>query len=173
MKFDIDGLDKLHENIQQVVQKGVDELNKGLDKFNDSVNERSASGSSQTKSTVTDTCPNCSAKLVSLGNGVKKCEYCGSEFGSARQNTSGRTMMDSVFDFVEKQQHLNMETQAQRIEKERIKAEIKLKKMERRHRRSAIRKLFTLVFLIVFGYYCYTHQDVVNTVIQIISAEFM
>ena len=49
--------------------------------------------------------------------------------------------MDSVFDFVEKQQKINMENHAQKLEKERIKTEMKLKKLERKHKRNVVRRI--------------------------------
>ena len=173
MRFDIDGLDELQENIQQAVQKGVDELNKGIGKFNESVSYGGSSNKSASNESEYTTCPNCSARLVSLDNGVKKCEYCGATFGTAKKNTNRSSMMDSVFDFVERQQKLNMETQAQKLENERIKAELKIKRLERYHKRRAVRKLIGIVILVILGYYCYTHQDVVNAVLQIVSEEFM
>lgn len=168
MKLDINGLDKLQDNIQQAVQKGVqkgvDELNRGLDRFNENINNDNKSKNGDAANF--DKCPNCSASLTILDNGIKKCQYCGAEYGSASQNINGKTVMDSVFDFVEKQQKINMENHAQKLEKERIKTEMKLKKLERKHKRNVVRRILSLAFLLALLYYCYLNQDLVSSIIN-------
>lgn len=173
MSFNIDGLDELQDGLKKAVQKGVDEVNKGLDRINNP---------DATESTPT-VCPNCSAKLsVSRNIPVIKCEYCGSEF-----NNTNRTVVDSVIDFVEKQQKIvqeninnnsNIDADAKikaREIREKERANREAKRLEHKvakqkaHFVSGIIKLGVLGFL---AYIYFQNQDIINPMIRSFIMQF-
>lgn len=134
MNLDINGLDKLQDNLKQLAQTGVDELNKGLERIN---NPDAA------KSQVPDACTCCGASLPKNKEAaVIKCEYCGTEF----DNSSVRSIADSVFDFVERQQEISAKERNKHLELKLKKAELKA---ARRKKAGFIR--FILLILVVFA----------------------
>ena len=154
MKFDeIDGLDKLEENLGKLAQVGVNGLNKGLSEINKNL-ERVADPNAFKKSVaqVPEVCPYCGAKLEQGSDKpVVVCEYCGSQF----DNSSEKTIVDSVFDFVEKQQKFAKEEREFKAERERVKAELKLKK---RKKTRWIRFVFLIAMVLFMIYYCLNFQ---------------
>lgn len=170
--MEIDGLDELKEGLQKVVQKGVDELNRGLDRINNP----------DKKPMSTDTCPNCTAKLnFSSSDRYITCEYCGT------QVENNRSVVDTVFDFVEKQQKAasannaaNNSTSAAKARLDEIKAEHEALKLERKiamkeRRRKAriVRKIIFLCFIIACGYYYVNNKAVVDANILPIISNFL
>ena len=141
MNFDIDGLDKLQDNLKQLANTGVNQLNKSLDRINNNMN-------GEGKSQVPEKCPYCGASLPANSEAsVIKCEYCGAEF----DNSSEKTIVDSVFDFVERQQQIGLEEKKRHLEEARIKAEIKLNKRKKRNKF----KFFFIIFVIFAILYYY------------------
>lgn len=163
MKMDIDGLDKLQEGIQKAVQKGVNELNRGLDRINNPQENNSAPS----------ICPNCNAKLNILSDSnIVTCEYCGSQF----DNIKNKSVVDSVFDFVEKQQKFateqmaanraaNAENVAAKAQKAAEKEAIKEELRRRRRIRHRIKRIIFLIALIGFGYYYTNNKEACDAVI--------
>ena len=145
MSFDIEGLDKLQEGLKQVVQTGVNEINKGLDRINnpESANAKSTSG-------VPAVCPYCGAKLnTNTEDAEIVCEYCGTKF----DNSNARSIVDSVFDFVEKQQKIAADEKARQAEIAREKAAKKVVKKKK----SRIGKFFFLRVVVMILMYYYMH----------------
>lgn len=169
MKFDIDGLDHLQEGLQQVVQKGVNEINKGLDRINnpDAVNKES----------VPSVCPNCSAKLnLDKSKPVIKCEYCGTSF----DNTQNKTLADNVFEFVEKQQKfaqeqhkINQEQERLRREEELLKAKLKAEKRKERFASGIFRRIVWLSLLAYGGYYYLQNKPYIDVQVMDLINSFM
>lgn len=163
--MEIDGLDELKEGLQKVVQKGVDELNRGLDRINNP----------DKKPSSTDTCPNCTAKLkFNSSDKYITCEYCGSQV----ENT--RSVVDTVFDFVEKQQKVaseNINAKAKmdeiKAEREAYKLQRKLEMRERRRKARFVRKIIFLCFIIACGYYYVNNKAVVDANILPIISNFL
>lgn len=140
MNFDIDGLDKLQDNLKQLAQTGVNELNKGLDKLNNI-------DGSKDKPQVPENCPSCGAKLpVDKEAAVIKCEYCGAEY----DNSSAKSIVDSVFDFVEKQQQISIREKERQLELQKLKAE---KKAARRKKAGFIKFILLIIIVFVILYY--------------------
>jgi len=140
MSLEIDGLDKLQENLKQLAQTGVNELNKGLERIN---NPEAA----KEKSQVPENCPACGAKLpVDREASVIKCDYCGAEY----DNSNAKSIVDSVFDFVEKQQQISIKEKERQLELERIKAE---KKAARRKKSGFFRFAFLILIVFAILYY--------------------
>ena len=142
MGLEIDGLDKLSDNLKQLAQTGVNELNKGLDKLNNI-------DGSKDKPAVPENCPSCGAKLpIDKDAPVIKCSYCGAEY----DNSSAKSIVDSVFDFVEKQQQISIKEKERQLELQRIKLE---QRKERRRKTRFIRfiLLILLVFVILYYYF--------------------
>lgn len=140
--FNIEGLDELQNNLKQLASKGVKELNKELNRIN---NPEAA----KKDSAVPDECPYCGAKLNKDSEAtVIKCAYCGSQF----DNSNARTIVDSVFDFVEKQQEIGIKEREARLNEARIKAEIKLKK-RKKHRFFKFILLLIVCYAILYYYY--------------------
>ncbi|MDO4187851.1 MAG: hypothetical protein Q4D29_02575 [Lachnospiraceae bacterium] len=136
MNFDIDGLDELQDNLKQLAEKGVKEINKGLNRIN---NGPEASG----KSAVPEKCPYCGATLsTNSEEPVIKCEYCGAQF----DNSSSKSIVDSVFDFVEKQQQVTLQEREIRLKEMAAKAE---KKREKRKKKN--RAFFFLLLIMIFA----------------------
>jgi len=149
---DIEGLDKLQDGLKQVVQTGVNEINRGLDRIN---NPEEAKKNKEAN--VPDVCPYCGAKLPKDSEAdVIKCEYCGAQF----DNSSTGSIVDSVFDFVEKQQKIAMDAKQKDMESARVKAQLKAEKraerMERKKRANR-RNFFLLIIIILILAYCYSH----------------
>lgn len=160
MGFDIDGLDQLQDGLKKVVQKGVDEVNKGLDRIN---NPESA------KESVPTVCPNCGAKITySKDQAYITCEYCGSQF-----KNENRSVVDSVFDFVEKQQQVAKENQQQVQEKIQREKELKAIKKAKRESNRLIRSIFKLIILGFLLYIYYLNQDLLNPMIREFISQFM
>lgn len=134
MGLDINGLDKLQDNLKQLAQTGVNEINKGLDRIN---NPDAA------KTQVPDACPKCGANLPKDKEAtVIKCQYCGTEY----DNSAARSIVDSVFDFVEKQQEIGAREREKQLEIQRLKAQ---RRAEKRRKSGFIR--FILLILVVFA----------------------
>lgn len=144
MNFDIEGLDKLQEGLKQLAQTGVNELNKGLDR----INNPDAAGAK--KAAVPDACPYCGAKLNTISEEPEiVCEYCGARF----DNSSQRSIVDSVFDFVEKQQKIQQDEKQRKAERER---ERQIRKAAKK-RGSRIRGFFVLMIIVIFLMYYYMY----------------
>lgn len=140
--FDIEGLDELQGNLKQLAETGVKELNKGLNRLN---NPQGAKTNSKAK--VPEVCPYCGAKLpVDSDAATIKCEYCGAEY----DNSNEKSIVDSVFDFVEKQQEIGQKEREKRLEIARLKAEAKLKK---RKKSGFLRFVFLLIVVFAILYY--------------------
>lgn len=153
MSFDIDGLDELQDGLKKVVQKGVDEVNKGLERIN---NPESA------KESVPTVCPSCGAKINYARDQVMViCEYCGSQF-----KNENRSVVDSVIDFVEKQQQVAKENQDKMQESLQIKNEQKAIKRAAREKRRFVRGIFRLAVLGILFYLYYINQDLINPIIR-------
>ena len=86
MGYNINGLDDLSDNLKKLAEKGVSELNKGLDKLNNDINAKNE------KPKVPEVCPFCGAKLLVNLEPVVKCAYCGAEF----DNSPSRTIADLI-----------------------------------------------------------------------------
>lgn len=141
MGFDINGLDKLQDNLKQLAQTGVDELNKGLDRINNPEAAKAAQ--------VPEVCPKCGANLPKDKEAaVIKCAYCGSEY----DNSNAKSIVDSVFDFVEKQQQISARERDKQLEIQRLKAEVKTKK-RRKHGFIRFVLLMIVVFAILYYYF--------------------
>lgn len=150
---DIEGLDKLQDGIKQVVQTGVNELNKGLDYINNPDEAKK-----QRQANVPDVCPYCGAKLPKDSSAdVIKCAYCGSEF----DNSSNGSIVDSVFDFVEKQQKIAMEQKEQQIELAKAKAQQKAAKRAARRKHAFVRNVILLIIIVFFLMYYYYNYMVI------------
>lgn len=160
MGFDIDGLDELQDGLKKVVQKGVDEVNKGLDRIN---NPESA------KAPVPTVCPNCGAKFTyTKDQAMIVCEYCGSQY-----KNENRSMVDSVFEFVEKQQKVAKENQSQAQERLQYEREQKAIRKAKREQRRMIRGIFKLAILGILFYIYYINQDMFNPMIRDFISQFM
>lgn len=145
MGFEIDGLDKLQEGLKNLVQNGVNELNKGLDRLNNPEQN-------DDKANVPEVCPYCGARLDNTSReAVIKCDYCGAQF----DNSSERTIADSIFDFVEKQQKIEAEKQNKKLEIQRIKAEEKAARRAARRKWAPLRYLVLLVLIVLGVVYYY------------------
>lgn len=145
MSLDIDGLDELQDNLKQLAEKGVKELNKGLNRIN---NEVSPEG----KSAVPEVCPYCGAKLPQGSDSpTVKCDYCGAEF----DNSNAKSIVDSVFDFVEKQQQVGLEERKRHLEEMRIKAELK---REKRKKHNKFRFFFIIIVIFAICYYYFVYM---------------
>lgn len=139
MSFDINDLDRLKGNLQTAVQRGVDELNKGLEQLNNG---------GEKDPVVPSECPYCGAKLdVGSEDPVVVCSYCGSKF----DNSKSKTIADSIFEFVEKQQDVAKTEAAKKLLKEQEKAE----RRARRKKNSLVRNVILLI-LIIFAFMYYT-----------------
>jgi len=159
MGFDIDGLDELQDGIKKAVQKGVDEVNKGLDRINnpDSVKE-----------TTPTTCPNCSASLkVSREQAVITCEYCGSQF-----KNENRSIADSVFEFVEKTQKTAQESIQKQQEIDKAKNEKRAEKKAAREKTKFVKAIIRLLILAFLLYLYYINQDIINPMIRDFLGQF-
>ena len=150
--MEIEGLDKLSEGLQKVVQTGVNELNKGLDKVNSALSEGAEDSSIPVK------CPGCGASLHPSTEAIIKCEYCGNEFN----NTQSKTVVDKVLDFVSDQQKFAQEMVSQKatqkteteIAKEAARAEAKIKAKAHLRVSRMISRILRLVFLLILvGFY--------------------
>lgn len=140
MGFDIDGLDKLQDNLKQLAQTGVNELNKGLDKLNNI-------DGSKDKPLVPEFCPSCGAKLpIDKEAPVIKCAYCGAEY----DNSATKSIVDSVFDFVEKQQQISIKEKERQLELQRLKAE---KRAAKRKKSGFIKFILLIIVVFVILYY--------------------
>lgn len=161
MGMDIEGLDKLQEGLQKVVQKGVDELNKGLDRINN------PEGTSETK--VPTKCPNCNATLnIDTEDPVITCEYCGTKI----KNVPNKSVVDSVFDFVEKQQQFASETIVKKAE---VEAQRKVEREARKARRRAarlIRRIIFLIIVIVLAIFYINNREAIDAIIMPLITEF-
>ena len=139
--FDIEGLDELKGNLKQLAEKGVKEVNRGLERLNGLEPSE--------KSQVPENCPYCGAKLpINDESATIVCEYCSAKF----DNSKAKSIADSVFDFVEKQQKIDLEKKQAALEAARLKmAEKKIK----RRKGSAIRflLLIMLIFAILYVYF--------------------
>ena len=149
MGYNINGLDDLSENLKKLAEKGVSELNKGLDKINQDINSKNE------KPKVPGVCPYCGAKLSVNSEPVVKCDYCGAEF----DNSASRTIADSVFDFVEKQQQIGLEERKRQLEEARIKAEIKREKRKKKNKIKFF-LLLIVIFALLLYYYVYTGGNI-------------
>lgn len=139
--FNIEGLDELQDNLKSLAEKGVKELNKGLNRINN------PEGYKEEKNAVPDVCPYCGAKLpVDSTATTIKCEYCGAEY----DNSSTRSIADSIFDFVEKQQEIGIKEREARLNEMRIKAEIKKNK---RKKKNKFKFFFILIVIFMILYY--------------------
>ena len=137
--FDIEGLDELQDNLKKLANKGVKELNRGLERINNPGAEK--------ESAVPEECPYCGAKLsVNKDAQVIKCAYCGTEF----DNSASKSIVDSVFDFVEKQQDVALKMREDKIRELQAKAEIKKHK---RKKHGFLRFIFILVVCFAILYY--------------------
>ena len=58
MGYNINGLDDLSENLKKLAEKGVSELNKGLDKINQDINSKNE------KPKVPEVCPYCGVCIL-------------------------------------------------------------------------------------------------------------
>jgi len=145
---DIEGLDKLQDGLKQAVQTGVNELNKGLEKLNNP---------EEAKSNVPETCPYCGAKLPQDSElETIKCAYCGAEF----DNSQAKTIVDSVFDFVEKQQQIAKEQKDKELELAKIKAQEKAAKRAARKKHAFVRNfIFLVIILLAFLYYYFNYMQ--------------
>lgn len=167
MKMDIDGLDKLQDGLQKALQKGVDELNKGLDRINNP----------EVKNSVPSNCPNCNAKInITSDDPTITCEYCGTQF----DNTKNKSVVDSVIDFVEKQQQMasdhvdkNSDLAALKAKQAMLKEEAKLERRRRREKKRAIRRIIFLIVLIAFGYYYINNREAVESIILPVVSNFL
>lgn len=150
MNLDIEGLDELQENITKLANKGVKELNRGLERINNS--------DSTGKANVPEKCPYCGAALpVDSSAPVIKCEYCGAEFDNGNEGS----IVDSIFDFVEKQKDINLREREIKLQQMKIKAEEKKAK----RKKSIKRKFFLILIIIFFILWCYFY--VMGGVVQI------
>jgi len=146
---DIEGLDKLQENVEKLAQAGVKGLNKGLDELSKGL-ERINNPEASEKSKVPEVCPYCGAKLPQDKEATTiKCEYCGAEF----DNSNEKTIVDSVFDFVEKQQQISAQEREKKLEIERLKA---LKRVERK-KKSFFRNIILLIIIVIAVCYYYVN----------------
>lgn len=138
MSFDINDLDRLKGNLQNVVQRGVDELNKGLEQINNG---------GEKAPVVPQECPYCGAKLdVDSEEPTIVCAYCGTKY----DNTKSKTIADSIFEFVEKQQDVAKVEAQRKLAREQEKAA----KRARRRKNALVRNVIILVLLILaFMYY--------------------
>lgn len=138
MNFEINDLDRLKGNLQNVVQRGVDELNKGLEHINNG---------GEKAPVVPQECPYCGAKLdVDSEEPTIVCAYCGTKY----DNTKSKTIADSIFEFVEKQQDVAKVEAARKLAKEQEKAA----KRARRKKNSIVRNVILLI-LVVFAFMYY------------------
>lgn len=145
---DIEGMDKLQENLGKLAETGVKGLNKGLDELNKGLNRLSNPEAVKKESKVPEVCPYCGAKLPQDKEAeVIKCAYCGAEF----DNSNEKSIVDSVFDFVEKQQQMSLKEREVRLETERIKAEKKAQK----RKKSGFRRLIFLIIVVLLVVYYY------------------
>ena len=145
MGLNINGLDELQGNLKQLAEKGVKELNKGLDKINSDLN------GTEEKSKVPEKCPYCGATLpVDKEAATIKCDYCGAEF----DNSAARTIADSVLDFVERQQQIGAEEKRRHLEELRLKAELKREKRKKSNRRRFF-FIIIAIFAILYYYFVY------------------
>lgn len=138
MSFDINDLDRLKGNLQNVVQRGVDELNKGLEQINNG---------GEKAPVVPQECPYCGAKLdVDSEEPTIVCAYCGTKY----DNTKSKTIADSIFEFVDKQQDVAKVEAQRKLAREQEKAA----KRARRRKNALVRNVIILVLLILaFMYY--------------------
>lgn len=136
--FDIEGLDELKGNLKQLAEKGVKEVNRGLERLNGLEPSE--------KSAVPENCPYCGAKLpINEERATIVCEYCGAKF----DNSKAKSIADSVFDFVEKQQKIDLEKKQAALEAAKLKmAEKKIK----RRKGSAVRFLLLIMFIFAVLY---------------------
>lgn len=142
----INGLDDLQGNLKKLAEKGVSELNKGLDRINNEINGQ------QEKNKVPDVCPYCGAKLpVNSEDDIIKCAYCGAEF----DNSASKTIADSVFEFVEKQQQIGIEERKRHLEELRLKAELK---REKRKKANKFRFFFIIIAIFAILYYYFVYM---------------
>ena len=102
-----------------------------------------------------EVCPYCGAKLLINSEPVVKCAYCGAEF----DNSPSRTIADSVFDFVEKQQQIGLEERRRQLEEAKIKAEIKREKRKKKNKIKFF-LLLIVIFAILLYYYVYTGGNI-------------
>ncbi len=167
----IEGLDKLGDNLESLVQKGVDELNKGLDRINNGT-----TGSSQSASKVPTQCPNCAAPLnanLSPDHPYIICEYCGTRF----DNIQTKSVVDSVFDFVEKQQKVASENMARKAEiRAEMEARHEIARAEARRRarpRKIIRTIIFLAVIVGFAYYYVQNKAMVDAAVMPVIQQVM
>jgi len=137
---DIEGLDELQKNFKKLAESGIKELNKGMDRLNGK--------ESKEASAVPKECPYCGAKLnIDSEEPVIVCEYCGAKF----DNSSDRSIVDSVFDFVEKQQKVAMEEIARKQEMERARQEAKRARKKSHFFRNIV-FLFIIIMALLYFY---------------------
>lgn len=147
---DIEGIDKLQEGLKQAVQTGVNEINRGLDYINNPEEAKK-----QKQSNVPDVCPYCGAKLPKDAEAETiTCEYCGAKF----DNSSTGSIVDSVFDFVEKQQKIARETKDKEIELAKIKAQEKAARRAARKKHSFRRNVILLIVIVFILFYYYNYM---------------
>lgn len=138
--------DDLKGNLKKLAEKGVSELNKGLDRLNDDLKLQ------YEKTKVPTECPYCGAKLpVDSETSTIKCDYCGAQF----DNSSTRTIADSVFDFVEKQQQISLEERKRHLEEMRLKSELKMLK---RKKKNKFRFFFIIIVIFAILYYYFVYM---------------
>ena len=144
MNFNIDGLDELQDNLKQLAEKGVKEINKGLNRINNNGEEAEKSG-------VPEKCPYCGAALpVGSEEPTIKCDYCGAEF----DNSNDKSIVDTVFDFVEKQQQISLKEREMKLKAETLKAEKRRAKRKKKNR-GAFFLLLIIIFIILYFYLVY------------------
>lgn len=145
---DIEGWDKLQENVGKIAEVGVKGINKGLDEISKSINK--INNPESAKSKVPEVCPYCGAKLPQNKElDTIKCSYCGTEF----DNSEEKTIVDSVFDFVEKQQQINAQEREKKLEIERLKAQ----RRAERKRKGFFRGFVLLIIIVIALMYYYVN----------------